>query len=83
MERCSTGKKIYYSLHDAEEALIDAWGRNHYRAGGGPISIYECHDCGHFHWTSREPMNERLKKALEDGSISNAQQANDWWHKLK
>lgn len=78
MEKCSTGKKIYYSIHDAEEALVEAWGRNNYREGSGPIGIYECRDCGHYHWTSQGSMNDKLKTALTDGTIRKEQEANNW-----
>ncbi len=82
MLRCSTGKKIYYSEQDAEEALVDAWVRNNYREGSGPIGIYQCDNCGYFHWTSQPPMNQRLQEALQDGSISKEQEANKWRSKF-
>lgn len=78
MDKCSSGKKTYYSEYDAEEALIDAWGRNNYREGSGPLAVYACTECRYFHWTSRPPINEKLKKALEDGSILKEQEANKW-----
>ena len=40
-----------------------------YRQGHGPISVYQCDECGFFHLTSKGPMNETLKKSLSDGSI--------------
>ncbi len=82
MEKCSTGKKIYYSLHDAEEALIDSWGRNNYRTGSGPIGVYQCRDCHFYHWTSQGIINDRLKEALDDGSIRKEQLANNWRNKF-
>ena len=78
MERCSTGKKVYYTKQDAEDALIEAWERNTYRLGGGPINVYQCQDCHFYHWTSQGQMNERLNHALNDGSIARAREANRW-----
>lgn len=79
--KCVTGKKIYVTATLAEDALIDAHIRFQYNHQG-PVAIYRCDDCGYYHFTSQGVMNERLKKALQDGSIARQKQASHWEDKL-
>lgn len=81
--QCVSGKKSYPSLEVAEDALIALWGINDYAPGQGPIAVYRCEDCGAFHFTSREPMNERLAKAIADGRIHLQREASRWAGKWK
>ena len=59
---CPTAKRIYLTEGLAEEALIDAHSRNNY-AGSGPIAVYQCEDCGYYHFTSKGKMNEKLARS--------------------
>jgi len=82
MLTCRTGKRVYQTENHAEEALIDAHSRNRY-SGTGPISIYQCEECGYYHFTSKPPMNKRLAEAIASGKIKLQQQANDWNRRWK
>ena len=81
--KCTTGKRVYLTELLAEDALIEAHIHFDYRAGGGPIAIYQCDDCGQYHLTSRGPMNVPLAKQLANGTISKQKQAKRWQDKFK
>jgi len=66
----------------AEDALIDAHSRHQY-AGTGPIAVYQCEDCGYYHFTSRGEMNKKLAEQIASGKIKRQQEANQWMNKLK
>jgi hypothetical protein len=83
MDRCISGKRMYSSQQVAEDVLIESWTRFDYTSGNGPVSVYQCEDCGQFHLTSKGPMNERLAKALSDGKIQRQKEADRWLDKLK
>jgi ABC-type ATPase with predicted acetyltransferase domain len=80
---CSTGKKVYASEALAEDALIEARIQFDYQAGRGPVAVYRCEACGHYHLTSQGPMSEKLKMYLASGQLDKQKQANYWAHKLK
>jgi hypothetical protein len=82
MIKCSTGKRVYLTETLAEDALIDAHSRHSY-AGTGPIAVYQCEDCGYYHFTSKGKMNEKLAKQMASGKIKRQQEANQWVKKLK
>jgi hypothetical protein len=67
----------------AEDGLLEIWMRYNVRESNGPVSIYQCEDCGYFHLTSRGPMNERLSKYLSEGKIKRDQEAKYWEDKFK
>jgi len=83
MKKCSTGKRIYHTEQLAEDALIEAHIHFDYRAGGGPVAVYKCDDCGEYHLTSRGPMNTQLSKKLTDGTIKKQKEAGNWQRKFK
>ncbi len=83
MKKCSTGKRLYYSEQLAEDALIEAHIHFDYRAGGGPVAVYRCEDCGDYHLTSRGPMNIRLAEQLTNGTIKRLREASRWQSKFK
>jgi hypothetical protein len=83
MKKCPSGKVMYFSRALAEDALLEAWIRNHYKSGQGPVNIYTCDDCGNFHFTSKGEMSEQLKKALDSGQIEKSRRAFDLENKLK
>lgn len=67
----------------AEDALIDAHIRNQYTAGTGPRGVYLCEDCGHYHFTSKGALNEKLKELIEGGKLKRDQEAYRWSLKFK
>jgi hypothetical protein len=71
------------TYENAVEALISARTKFDYRDGNGPVSVYRCDDCGFYHLTSQGPMNEELRKNLNDGSIDRQRRAEDWEQRLK
>lgn len=83
MKTCPSHKKIYPSIEVAEEALIEAHTRFEYAKNTGPISVYQCDDCGEFHFTSQGPMNEKLASYLTSGKIKLQKEANKWADKWK
>ena len=83
MDHCVSGKRMYSSQEVAEDVLIEAWTRFDYSAGNGPVAVYECEECGHFHLTSRGPMNEKLSKALVEGKIDRQKEADRWINRIK
>ncbi|HOX84140.1 MAG TPA: hypothetical protein PLJ60_20925 [Chryseolinea sp.] len=83
MITCISGKKVFPSEQIAEDALIEAWGRNSYPAGSGPVAVYKCDDCGFYHFTSQGKMNGRLSSEINAGRIKLQQEVNYWERKLK
>ena len=83
MNKCISGKRVFQTHDDAVDALLAARTKFDYRQGHGPVSVYHCDDCGFFHLTSKGPMNETLKKSLNDGSIDRKKEADDWEERLK
>jgi hypothetical protein len=83
MKLCPTRKVIYVTQALAEDALIDAWVRNNYKLGTGPVNVYQCDDCGNFHFTSKGEINARLKQEWDLGHIARNQQAFDLERKLR
>jgi hypothetical protein len=83
MTRCPSGKIVYITQTLAEDALIDAWIRNHYSIGKGPINVYQCDDCGNFHFTSKGLMNKQLESGLNSGQIARSRRAFELEQKLR
>ncbi|HCZ36820.1 MAG TPA: hypothetical protein DHV26_12940 [Cytophagales bacterium] len=80
---CVSNKRIYYSIAQAEDALISAYILFDYRKGTGPIAFYKCDDCGNYHLTSRGTMNARLAEAIANGTIQKQKTAASWHKKFK
>lgn len=83
MNTCRTGKRVFVTEQLAEEALIAAHGFYSYAKGKGPVGVYACEECGHFHLTSKGEVNPRLAAALKSGDLRREQQASQWLHKVK
>lgn len=83
MANCITGKKMYGSQELAEDALIEAWVQYSYRNGSGPVAVYLCEDCKHYHLTSKGNINARLAGCLSSGKITRQQEANRWEQKAR
>ena len=69
MKKCPTGKVMYHSMSLAEDALIDSWIRNNFIIGSGPVNVYQCDECGNYHFTSKGEMNGRLRDDWDSGRI--------------
>ena len=82
MLKCPTSKRIYVTESLAEDALIDTHSRHQY-AGTGPIAVYQCDECGYYHFTSKGKMNEKLAEQIASGKTKRQQEANQWINKLK
>lgn len=82
-DRCVSGKKLFLSQQLAEDVLIELWTHHEYAAGQGPIAVYKCDDCGYYHLTSREPINEKLAHFLSDNKLKHIREAGKWIDKFK
>ncbi len=80
---CVTGKRQYDTQSQAEEALIETRGRFVFREGSGPIGVYQCDDCGYWHFTSKGTVSDLLKKADTKKQISDQQEAQFWERKFR
>lgn len=74
---------MYPSLNIAEDALIEARTSFDFAPGNGPIAVYQCEDCGTYHFTSKGKMNDKLEEQLKNGKISRQKEANKWMDKFK
>ncbi|WP_421869960.1 hypothetical protein [Marinoscillum sp.] len=81
--KCSTGKRIYDTEREAIDALIDLRARNNYRKGSGPINVYQCEDCGQWHFTSKGPEHELLGLETVQKKIADDREALYWERKLR
>ncbi|MEM6643433.1 MAG: hypothetical protein AAF616_10670 [Bacteroidota bacterium] len=52
-QKCVSGKRCYETEMLAVEALIQHHIVNDYKGITGPINIYQCLDCGMWHFTSK------------------------------
>lgn len=73
---------MFTSKESAEDALIEARIKFNHAKGSGPIAVYKCEDCGHYHLTSTGTMNERLKKFIDEGKLKLHKEAGYWSDKL-
>ena len=67
----------------AEEALIANRSKFHHNEENGPINVYECEDCGNWHFTSKGPKSELLSSPEIRKSISLNREASYWERKLR
>lgn len=67
--KCSTRKKIYYSEQEAEEGLLQT---KVIFPANNAVAVYQCDDCGQWHVTSRGPMSESLRRAINSGKLDAA-----------
>jgi hypothetical protein len=83
LRACPSGKITYASASLADDALIDLWSRNEYNPASAPIAVYQCDDCGLFHFTSKGAMSDALSKAISSGKIKKLREAYRWEEKFK
>jgi len=83
MTKCVTGKSPFQDRALAIEALIQNHIRNQHRHGTGPLNVYQCDDCGEWHFTSKPPMAEELMDPVVQKRIRDEGRALDWEKKLR
>ena len=83
MKQCISRKKSYHSQYMAEDALVDSWERNYYTTANAPVNVYQCTDCGDWHWTSKGEMNTRLAEEIRSNRLHKKREANDWERRFK
>ncbi|NOS92897.1 MAG: hypothetical protein HOP30_13315 [Cyclobacteriaceae bacterium] len=83
MKTCPTGKKMYPTEAIAEDALLEAHVRFDYGKSGGPIAVYQCEDCGCYHFTSKGTMNPKLATFLKSSTKKVEDEAARWQNKWK
>lgn len=81
--RCSSGKRAFDSVVLAEEALIQHHIMNDYKIGEGPINVYECQECGNWHFTSKGPESELFNDPDVIKRINVERRAFLWEQKLR
>lgn len=67
----------------AEDALLSAWTVYDYSPQNGPVNVYQCTECGYFHFTSKGQMLPQLKEQWANGEILRQREANRWLQRLK
>ncbi len=75
---CASGKTPFDTQELAIEALIQNHIRSRHRPGAGPQNVYECADCGRFHFTSRPPAHPTLSDPETIRRIIEEQRGLDW-----
>lgn len=83
MITCITHKKVFLTLRQAEDALVDARIKYNYQNHLGPVGVYHCDECGYFHLTSKGIMNDTLKNHMDSGKLKLDKEAAHWLSKLK
>lgn len=81
--KCSSGKRAYSNLVLAKETLIQHHIRNNYKRGEGPINVYECQECGNWHFTSKGAENEIFEDQEVMARIESERRAFLWEQKLR
>jgi len=77
---CPTKKKSHQSKEIAETALFQA--RIQFE-NNNAIAVYECDSCGDWHLTSKGEMSERLKQAIDDGTLKKEIDKYQWNEKYR
>lgn len=80
---CVTGKKSYSTKEIAEEALINNHITFNHRAGSGPINVYQCSDCGCWHFTSKGEVNPILNNSRTKSFIRKESDKKSWEDKFR
>jgi len=83
MKPCPSQKKMYPTEDIAVDALLEARTHFDFKPNQGPVALYLCDDCGHYHLTSQGTMNPKLATYIKDGKLSRMKQASEWEKKLR
>lgn len=79
---CITGKRSFADEELALEALIQHHIINDYPPNQGPINVYECSECGNWHFTSKG-TNKILDNPDIKNRIKKERIANQWERRLR
>ena len=79
---CTTGKKCFDTKDQADQALINIHALGNFRAGSGPIAVYQCEDCNYWHFTSKGNKSSLLDDPEVKDHIKKTQQSRFWEDKL-
>ncbi len=74
---------MYPTEDIAVDALIEARTHFEFKPDQGPVAIYLCDDCGHFHLTSQGATNPKLVTYIKDGKLKLMKEARNWENKIK
>ena len=80
---CSTGKRCFEQESLALEALIQNHAFNNYSSNEGPINVYECPQCGCWHFTSKGNKHSIFEDSGVSERIKRERVANYWERKLR
>ena len=80
---CRSGKTSFESRELAVEGLIQNHIRRLHHSGKGPINVYECEECGNWHFTSRPPIIDELNDPEVIQRIKEEGRAFAWEQKLR
>ncbi len=76
--KCVTGKNAHESEKLALDSLIQNHIRHNHRKGSGPINVYQCHECGQWHFTSKGSVTEVLKDPEVIKSMQKERKLGEW-----
>ena len=81
--KCISGKRLYADKQLAEEALIQHHIRNEFSNHQGPINVYQCEECGNWHFTSKGNKNILLDDEEVVKRIGKERLAFQWERKFR
>ena len=81
--KCRSGKTSFSSKELGEEALIQNHIRNNHREGAGPQNVYECVDCGEWHFTSRHPISDLFLDSAVLKRMARERQSLEWEQRMR
>lgn len=80
---CPSGKTAFVTESLAVDSLLEVWSRTPFRQGDGPVTVYQCGDCGRYHFTSKGEIHPDLKDLLDSGTIERSREAAKWEEKFR
>lgn len=80
---CSSGKRVFDTQELANEALINNHIVNDYKPNEGPLNVYQCDDCGLWHFTSKGSKSDLLDDQEVIERIKKERLATYWERQLK
>lgn len=81
-DKCISGKRCFDDEGIASEALVQHHILNEYSANQGPRNVYQCEECGNWHFTSKS-KNSLLDDPDISKRIKKEREASQWERKLR
>jgi len=81
MSTCVSGKRVFYTKEEAEQALIENRIHNNHSMHTGPKNVYQCNDCGNYHFTSQGELSQVIID--NETYIKSQQRARPWEDKFR